>query len=102
MRPPPFMQAQRAALLASGVTADRIHREVFGQDLLDDILSINREPTMTSPIDTLPDAHRQRFATPDLQRHQAISTPRLRQRMTREAGCLSPARRAHCEVPTHA
>ncbi len=43
VRTPPFMQAQRADLLASGVTADRIHREVFGQDLLDDILSINRE-----------------------------------------------------------
>ncbi|ALF86490.1 MULTISPECIES: globin domain-containing protein [Ralstonia solanacearum species complex] len=36
--PLPFMQAQRAALLASGVPAARIHREVFGPDLLDDIL----------------------------------------------------------------
>lgn len=36
--PLPFMQAQRAALLASGVPAERIHREVFGPDLLDDIL----------------------------------------------------------------
>ncbi|WP_162897825.1 hypothetical protein [Ralstonia solanacearum] len=57
---------------------------------------------MTSPIDTLPDAHRQCFATPDLQRRQGISTPRLRQRMTREASRLSPARRAHCEVSAHA
>jgi nitric oxide dioxygenase len=32
------MQAQRAALLANGVPATRIHREVFGPDLLDDIL----------------------------------------------------------------
>jgi nitric oxide dioxygenase len=36
--PLPFMQAQRAALLANGVPATRIHREVFGPDLLDDIL----------------------------------------------------------------
>ncbi|MGL6158374.1 MAG: flavohemoprotein, partial [Ralstonia mannitolilytica] len=36
--PLPFMQAQRAALLANGVPAERIHREVFGPDLLDDIL----------------------------------------------------------------
>ncbi|CAJ0813132.1 globin domain-containing protein [Ralstonia flaminis] len=36
--PLPFMQAQRAALLAGGVPAERIHREVFGPDLLDDIL----------------------------------------------------------------
>lgn len=36
--PLPFMQAQRAALLAGGVPAARIHREVFGPDLLDDIL----------------------------------------------------------------
>ena len=36
--PLPFMQAQRAALLASGVPSERIHREVFGPDLLDDIL----------------------------------------------------------------
>lgn len=36
--PLPFMQAQRAALLAGGVPAGRIHREVFGPDLLDDIL----------------------------------------------------------------
>jgi len=36
--PLPFMQAQRAALLAHGVPTDRIHREVFGPDLLDDIL----------------------------------------------------------------
>ncbi|MHA6847799.1 globin domain-containing protein [Ralstonia syzygii] len=36
--PLPFMQAQRAALLASGVPAARIHREVFGPDLLDGIL----------------------------------------------------------------
>jgi len=36
--PLPFMQAQRAALLANGVPAERIHREVFGPDLLDDLL----------------------------------------------------------------
>ena len=36
--PLPFMQAQRAALLANGVPAERIHREVFGPDLLDNIL----------------------------------------------------------------
>lgn len=36
--PLPFMQAQRAALLARGVTPSRIHREVFGPDLLDHIL----------------------------------------------------------------
>ncbi|WP_425219381.1 globin domain-containing protein [Ralstonia solanacearum] len=36
--PLPFMQAQRAALLAGGVPAASIHREVFGPDLLDDIL----------------------------------------------------------------
>ncbi|VFR51016.1 Flavohemoprotein (Hemoglobin-like protein) (Flavohemoglobin) (Nitric oxide dioxygenase) [plant metagenome] len=36
--PLPFMQAQRAALLAQGVPAERIHREVFGPDLLDHLL----------------------------------------------------------------
>ncbi|MGY8525422.1 globin domain-containing protein [Paracidovorax citrulli] len=36
--PLPFMQAQRAALEAHGVPAHRIHREVFGPDLLDNIL----------------------------------------------------------------
>jgi nitric oxide dioxygenase len=36
--PLPFMQAQRAALLSSGVDAARIHREVFGPDLLDDLI----------------------------------------------------------------
>jgi len=36
--PLPFMQAQRAALLARGVPQERIHREVFGPDLLDHIL----------------------------------------------------------------
>jgi len=36
--PLPFMQAQRQALLARGVAADRMHREVFGPDLLDDLL----------------------------------------------------------------
>ncbi|MGT2491721.1 hypothetical protein ACU4GD_17320 [Cupriavidus basilensis] len=33
--PLPFMQAQRAALHARGVKAERVHREVFGPDLLD-------------------------------------------------------------------
>jgi nitric oxide dioxygenase len=36
--PLPFMQAQRASLLDQGVPAARIHREVFGPDLLDDLL----------------------------------------------------------------
>ncbi|MBY4895953.1 globin domain-containing protein [Cupriavidus sp. AU9028] len=36
--PLPFMQVQRAALEGHGVAAHRIHREVFGPDLLDDIL----------------------------------------------------------------
>lgn len=36
--PLPFMQAQRATLQARGVAPHRIHREVFGPDLLDDIL----------------------------------------------------------------
>ncbi|OZI38256.1 flavohemoprotein [Bordetella genomosp. 10] len=36
--PLPFMQIQRAALLEAGVPAGRVHREVFGPDLLDDIL----------------------------------------------------------------
>ncbi|MFC4275719.1 globin domain-containing protein [Achromobacter aloeverae] len=36
--PLPFMQTQRAALLEAGVPAGRVHREVFGPDLLDDIL----------------------------------------------------------------
>lgn len=35
--PTPFMQAQRATLQARGVPAHRIHREVFGPDLLDDL-----------------------------------------------------------------
>jgi nitric oxide dioxygenase len=33
-----FMQEQRRALIASGVPVGQIHREVFGPDLLDDIL----------------------------------------------------------------
>ncbi|MDP2247103.1 MAG: NO-inducible flavohemoprotein [Nitrosomonadales bacterium] len=33
-----FMRAMREDLLASGIKADRIHREVFGPDLLDHIL----------------------------------------------------------------
>ena len=33
-----FMQDQRKALLELGVTANRIHREVFGPDLLDHLL----------------------------------------------------------------
>jgi nitric oxide dioxygenase len=33
-----FMQATREALLALGIEADRIHREVFGPDLLDHLL----------------------------------------------------------------
>lgn len=36
--PLPFMQEQRAALLAAGVPADRLHREVFGPDMLDHLL----------------------------------------------------------------
>jgi len=36
--PLPFMQAQRAALLEAGVPSSRVHREVFGPDLLDDLL----------------------------------------------------------------
>jgi len=36
--PLPFMQAQRAALLQAGVPSTRVHREVFGPDLLDDLL----------------------------------------------------------------
>lgn len=36
--PLPFMQVQRAALEARGVSPQRIFREVFGPDLLDDIL----------------------------------------------------------------
>jgi nitric oxide dioxygenase len=36
--PLPFMQAQRASLLSKGVPVSRIHREVFGPDLLDDLL----------------------------------------------------------------
>lgn len=36
--PLPFMQAQRAALAARGVKAERVHREVFGPDLLDGLL----------------------------------------------------------------
>ncbi|WP_420994151.1 globin domain-containing protein [Cupriavidus sp. 30B13] len=36
--PLPFMQAQRAALQARGVKAERVHREVFGPDLLDGLL----------------------------------------------------------------
>jgi len=34
----PFMQAQRAALLDKGVPEAKIHREVFGPDLLDHLL----------------------------------------------------------------
>ncbi len=33
-----FMQAQRHALIAAGIPAGHIHREVFGPDLLDDLL----------------------------------------------------------------
>lgn len=36
--PLPFMQEQRKALLDQGVTAQQIHREVFGPDLLDHLL----------------------------------------------------------------
>lgn len=36
--PLPFMQEQRAALLAAGVPAQRLHREVFGPDMLDHLL----------------------------------------------------------------
>lgn len=36
--PLPFMQAQRAGLMAQGVPSDRIYREVFGPDLLDHLL----------------------------------------------------------------
>lgn len=36
--PLPFMQAQWNALLAAGVPAARLHREVFGPDLLDNLL----------------------------------------------------------------
>ncbi|WP_454721047.1 MULTISPECIES: globin domain-containing protein [Cupriavidus] len=36
--PLPFMQAQHAALEARGVKAGRVHREVFGPDLLDGLL----------------------------------------------------------------
>lgn len=36
--PLPFMQAQRTSLLAQGVSSDKIHREVFGPDLLDHLL----------------------------------------------------------------
>jgi nitric oxide dioxygenase len=36
--PLPFMQAQWHALLAAGVPAERLHREVFGPDLLDNLL----------------------------------------------------------------
>ncbi|XQM35834.1 nitric oxide dioxygenase [Cupriavidus sp. H19C3] len=33
-----FMQAQRHALISAGVPVEHIHREVFGPDLLDDLL----------------------------------------------------------------
>ncbi|MFC0254116.1 globin domain-containing protein [Massilia consociata] len=36
--PLPFMQAQWNALLAAGVPRERLHREVFGPDLLDNLL----------------------------------------------------------------
>jgi nitric oxide dioxygenase len=36
--PLPFMQAQWNALLADGAPAERLHREVFGPDLLDNLL----------------------------------------------------------------
>lgn len=36
--PLPFMQAQWHALLAAGAPASRLHREVFGPDLLDNLL----------------------------------------------------------------
>lgn len=36
--PLPFMQAQRTSLLAQGIPVDKIHREVFGPDLLDHII----------------------------------------------------------------
>jgi nitric oxide dioxygenase len=36
--PLPFMQAQWNALVAAGAPAGRLHREVFGPDLLDNLL----------------------------------------------------------------
>ncbi len=36
--PLPFMQAQWNALLAAGAPVDKLHREVFGPDLLDNLL----------------------------------------------------------------
>ena len=36
--PLPFMQAQCNALLADGAPAERLHREVFGPDLLDNLI----------------------------------------------------------------
>jgi nitric oxide dioxygenase len=36
--PLPFMQAQWNALLAAGAPVDKLHREVFGPDLLDHLL----------------------------------------------------------------
>ncbi len=36
--PLPFMQAQWNALLEAGAPAERLHREVFGPDLLDNLL----------------------------------------------------------------
>ncbi|WP_293780078.1 NO-inducible flavohemoprotein [uncultured Oxalicibacterium sp.] len=36
--PLPFMQEQRAALLTAGVPSQKIHREVFGPDMLDHLL----------------------------------------------------------------
>jgi nitric oxide dioxygenase len=32
------MQAQRRALISAGIPVSHIHREVFGPDLLDDLL----------------------------------------------------------------
>lgn len=36
--PTHFMQEQKKSLLASGIKADRIHKEVFGPDLLEDLV----------------------------------------------------------------
>ncbi len=36
--PLPFMQAQRSSLLAQGIPVEKIHREVFGPDLLDHLI----------------------------------------------------------------
>lgn len=36
--PLPFMQSQWSSMVSQGISADRIHREVFGPDLLDHLL----------------------------------------------------------------